>query len=36
VRRAIAADFAAATGVAGLDADAVLSAVDASGVAVLP
>jgi trimeric autotransporter adhesin len=36
VRRAIAADFAAATGVAGLDADAVLAAVDASGVAVLP
>ena len=36
VRRAVAGDFAAATGVAGLDAGAVLDAVAASGVAVLP
>ncbi|TMA24367.1 MAG: hypothetical protein E6J87_23945 [Deltaproteobacteria bacterium] len=36
VRHAVAADFAAASGVAALDADAVLAAVDASGVAVLP
>jgi hypothetical protein len=36
VRRAIAGDFAAATGVAALDAGAVLDAVAASGVAVLP
>jgi hypothetical protein len=36
VRRAIASEFAAATGVPGLDAAAALDAVDASGVAVLP
>ena len=36
VRHAIASEFAAATGVAGLDGDAVLAAVDASGVAALP
>jgi filamentous hemagglutinin family protein len=35
-RRAIAGDFAAATGIAGLGPDAVLAAVAASGVAVLP
>ena len=35
-RRAIATDFAAATGIPGFDADAALDAVDASGVAVLP
>jgi filamentous hemagglutinin family protein len=35
-RRAVAEDFAAATGVTGLDADGVLAAVDASGIAVLP
>ena len=33
---AIAGEFAAATGVPGLDADAALDAVEASGVAVLP
>jgi filamentous hemagglutinin family protein len=36
VRRAVASDFAAATGVAGLGPDPVLAAVAASGVAVLP
>ena len=36
VRRALAADFAAATGVARLGADGVLSAVDARGVGALP
>jgi len=36
VRRAIAGEFAEATGIPGFDADAALDAVDASGVAVLP
>ncbi len=36
VRREIASEFASASGVAGLGADAVLAAVEASGVAALP
>ncbi len=36
VRRAVAGDFAAGTGVAGLDAETALEAVAASGVGVLP